>query len=171
MADIAQLIFLLVLYLPVTVLVNRLQLLVLPQKRDLPAQGTILRSALITLVLFMALGAWTTGDAIGEKLLWLSYLGLTLGCGLLVYVSIMCVSESGRRFYLMDLVQQTPGISLEELKNRYGRDHMLSIRLQRLCTWKVLNSNGSVYRLSKISAYLYSRAFQLWGQLLGFTWR
>ena len=88
----------------------------------------------------------------------------------LVYISILCVSESGRRFYLMHLIEQSGGMSLAALRKAYGQEHMLGVRLDRLTTWKLIRETDSRYRLVRIAPYLYSRFFHLWGRLLGIRW-
>jgi hypothetical protein len=161
---------LLVLYIPVTLSLNRLQLRVRPAARNRPGQGPVLLSGLASLAACLAAGAVLLGDSSAEKLLWTGYLGLLLACALLVFLSVMCVSESGRRFYLMHLVDRHPGMRPGALKAAYGRDHMLDVRLERLCSWKVLQRHGDRYFLAKHSAYLAARFFELWGRLLGFRW-
>ncbi|MEX0325473.1 MAG: hypothetical protein AB3N33_05235 [Puniceicoccaceae bacterium] len=171
MTDIVQLLIILLLYFPVTVLINRLQLTLFPVRKSLPAQGTIARSAIFALVLLLVFGGLVLGQSMAAKVLWLFYTFIILGCLLLLYISVMCVSESGRRFYFMLLVEQADdGITREELQAAYGKQHMLSVRLERLCTWGVFVKSGSSYVLRRQTAYWYSRFFHLWGSLLGFKW-
>jgi small-conductance mechanosensitive channel len=170
MSDTLQLLFLLFLYIPATLLVNRLILFARPSRRHLPAQGTIAASACAALVLVALAGGVLLGSSLSEKIVWMGYLLILLGCGALIYVSVMCVSESGRRFYLMSLIEKSSGMTSNELQNIYGKDHMLTVRLERLCAWGVLVKSGDGYQLKKVSAFYYSRIFYLWGILLGFSW-
>ena len=170
MQDIATFLVLLLLYLPVTVLINRLRLSVSPRRREAPAQGTVTSSALLALCLFLVAGGFLIGDDPGSRIFWLAYLTLVLGSVMLIYVSVMCVSESGRRFYLMHLIEKAGGIRMETLRAAYGREHMLELRLHRLCLWNVLRKVDSRYILVRKSAYLYSLFFYVLGRILGFRW-
>jgi len=158
------------LYFPLTVGVNRLQVTVFPYKKILPAQGTFLVSGVLGLLVCLLAGLIVIGGSLSEKLLWSVYLAAILGCALLVFMSIMCVSESGRRFFLMDLIDKRSGLTLEALKASYGRQHMLAVRLERLCIWNVVHKRGDRYFLVRRTAYLASVFFLLWGRLLGFHW-
>lgn len=170
MSDLLEFLALALLYFPLTVLLNRLQLVFFPKRKSLPAQGTIARSAILALVLLLLASGLLLGVTLQEKLLWTAYSATVLGCFLLLYISVMCVSESGRRFYFMVLVEKSDGSTRSALQAAYGREHMLAVRLQRLVTWGVLQENGRNYILRRRSAYWYSRFFQLWGRLLGFDW-
>jgi hypothetical protein len=157
-------------FIPVAILVNRLQLILWPSKKVQPGQGTIARSAFLAMLLLLSGGAFVLGDSVASKGMWLLFLVIILGSALMVYVSIMCVSESGRRFYFMALIEKAGGLSQDELQAAYGKEHMLTIRLQRLVSWGVLNFDSSSYRLLSPLAYAYSRLFQVWGRLIGFHW-
>ncbi|MEX0332235.1 MAG: hypothetical protein AB3N64_12510 [Puniceicoccaceae bacterium] len=170
MGDTIQLLLILLLYFPLTVGLNRLQLKLFPERKSLPGQGTIARSAFFALLLLLVVAGFLLGDSASEKALWLVYSVITLVCLLLLYISVMCVSESGRRFYFMLLVEQAGSISRKELQAAYGKQHMLSVRLERLSTWGVVAKSGSSYFLRRRSAYWYSQFFHLWGSLLGFKW-
>ena len=170
MSDILKLALLLLLFFPLTVLLSRLQLSVFPAWKSLPAQGTVTRSAFGACVLLL-IPAWCLlGDSLGGRTIWLLYTGIILFCFLLLYVSVMCVSESGRRFYFMVLIEKAGGATRQEFQAAYGKTHMLAVRLERLLSWGVLHKSGQVYRLQRRSAYWYSRFFELWGKLLGFNW-
>lgn len=157
-------------YFPVTLLINRLYLLVFPARRDAPGQGSITASAILSLFMALLFGLSCLGDSLPDKVIWFFYLAVVVGSMAMVYVSVLCVSESGRRFYLMHLIADSGGIQREDLRRAYTSTHMMDIRLQRLTTWKVLEKNGSRYRLRRKTAWLYSSFFHWWGRLLGFTW-
>jgi hypothetical protein len=170
MQELFILLLLTALYFPVTLLVNRALLAVFPQLRQGPAQGIIAMASLLSFLAFVAAGAWILGKGPAGIVVWAVYLAIVIGCMALVYVSTLCVSESGRRFYLMHLIEQSGGMPLEALRKAYTRDHMLSIRIDRLMAWKILEKSDSHYRLVRISPYLYSRCFHIWGRLLGIKW-
>jgi hypothetical protein len=170
MPDLLQLFLLVLAFLPLAIIINRIQLYLWQERRNLPGQGTITRSALSAMMILLVTGGGVLGTSTGEKAIWLLFLVGVLGSALMVYISVMCVSESGRRFYFMILIEKQGKIPMQDLQDAYGREHMLSMRLQRLTAWGVLKEEGGSYRLEKPSAYLYSRFFQLWGNLIGFHW-
>jgi hypothetical protein len=170
MRDVLYFLLLVVLDLPLTILVNRLQLRLLPARQELPGQGTIVRSSLFVFFILSLAGASVLGATGAEKGLWLVYLSVVLLCEMLVFVSVMCVSESGRRFYFMSLIEKAGILNREDLQEAYGKKHMLSIRIERLSKWGVLQEIPSGYVLKRRVAYYYSLFFQLWGRLLGFDW-
>ena len=158
------------LHVPLSLLLNRLQLRVVPARKTAPAQGTILRSSLASTGILALCGYFLFPGSAADRLFPLLYLLVLLACCALVFVSVMCVSESGRRFYLMNLIDRGAAVDREGLRACYTREHMLSIRLQRLCAWGVLKYKDKRYYLVRPSAYLYSAFFHLWGRLLGFKW-
>lgn len=170
MNDFVLLLLVLLLYFPLTILINRIQLSLFPRRKSLPAQGTIARSAVLALVLLLPLNCLLLGNSLSEKFLWLAYSAIILGCLMLLYISVMCVSESGRRFYFMVLIEKAGSTSMETLQAAYGREHMLAVRLDRLTTWGVFRKSGDAYFLQRRPAYWYSRFFQIWGRVLGFDW-
>lgn len=157
-------------HVPLSLLLNRLTLKLRPQKRDLPAQGTFFKSALLALLLLGSLCPFLLGEGPRERFLWSLYVVVLLGCQCLVFISVMCVSESGRRFFLLVRIAANPGVGLEALKASYRGDDMLTIRRERLVHWGVMEARAGRLVLKKRSAYLYSLFFYLWGRLLGFRW-
>lgn len=166
----AEIILALVLYPVLSLLLSRMLLAVFPWRRDHPAQGTFTLAAVLAWAVGLVLVCGLLEGPVAERLWWLAYLGALLGAAAVVMISVLCVSESGRRFYLLHLIESGVA-SLPELRARYGHDHMLEARLERLLRWRVLRESAGRYYLVKWTAYAYSRFFHLWGRLLGFQWR
>jgi hypothetical protein len=169
MTDFLSVLAVLLLYPAFVAAVTRLQLLLLPAMREKPGQGVFTRSAAAGFVVLMLLGLWLTGPepSLAERA---AHLGLLLGCEALVLVSLFCVSESGRRFYLMSLIDREKELRLSSLKDRYGRREMLDRRLDRLTAWNVLAKKDHRWFLRRRSAWWYSLFFFRWGRLLGYKW-
>ena len=160
----------LVLYPVLTIVLSRLLLILFPWRRSHPAQGTFTLAALAALAGVLSVMVLFSGSPLFDESWLLLYLTGLLGAAALVMISVLCVSESGRRFYLLHLIEG--GIrSLPQLRERYNHDHMLETRLERLLKWRVLEDRGGRYWLVRWSAYWYSQFFRLWGRLLGFHWK
>ena len=166
----AKLLLVVALYALATLLFSRLLLWIFPWRRDHPAQGTFTLAALLALGLALASAYGLSEGPLADRLGWLAYLAVLLGSAALVMISVLCVSESGRRFYLLHLIDSGVG-SLTELRARYGHEHMMEARLERLLKWRVLRESVGRLQMVKWTAYAYSRFFHLWGRLLGFHWR
>lgn len=157
-------------FVPLCLLLNRLWLRLQPHLRGQPAQGTIARSGLLALELVMGCASLLWPPLNVAASVDLLYLGLILLCQFMVYLPVLCVSESGRRFFLMAMIASQPGLPVADLASRYGRDQMLAVRLERLVHWGALTRRGDRYYLRKPGAWLLSQFFFAWGRLLGFRW-
>lgn len=158
------------LYPFLALLLSRVLLRVSRWRRDHPAQGTFTRAAVLAMVILLAASFGLFEGPLAERLLWLAYLAGLLGPMAVVMISVLCVSESGRRFYLLHLIDS--GVeSLAELRERYGHEHMVEARLERLLKWRVLRQEAGRVWMEKGTAYAYSMFFHLWGRLLGFHWK
>jgi hypothetical protein len=154
------------LFLPALLLAHRLFYRFFPQKKQLPAQGPAIQCILFILILSQ-LTQLTIDDFSLEKALFLLLFQGSIGA---VYYAFFCVSESGRRFYLMDLIDSGKALDRGSLAKQFGKEHLLSVRVERLKQWHVIVEKESRYRLCKKSAYYYSLFFYLWGRFLGFKW-
>jgi hypothetical protein len=87
------------------------------------------------------------------------------------YFTFLCVSESGRRYYLLRILNEsTEGLSKTQLHQLYGKQYMIDIRLTRLLAWGVVEQIGERLVLRKKSFYVYSMFFYAWARLLGYRW-
>ena len=101
---------------------------------------------------------------------WVPYLGLCLLCLAYCYWSLICLSESGRRYRIAHLVHSGKARTVKEILGVYDRDAIVRERLARLVQWNELymqdgryySRNGRMYRASSI---VYA-----WARLLGFDW-
>lgn len=160
----------LALYLPVVLVSHALWYRRAPELQTHPAQGPAIKvvgggAALVFAVLAVALP---------KEAEYLSH--LLFACASLValgtfYFTFLCVSESGRRYYLLTLLARTPKpLSRDELAALYGKDYMIDVRLGRLLTWGVVTESNDQIVLQKRSFYLYSSFFYGWALLLGYKW-
>jgi hypothetical protein len=147
----------------------RLLLRISPWRREHPAQGTVTLAAVAALILDLMLVPVLFPGTLVERTLWIIYMGMLLSAMALVWISLTCVSESGRRFYLLHLID-TGMRSIRQLRACYGQKEMLTIRIERLLKWQVIVERDGRYYLRRYTAYLYARFFHLWGELLGFRW-
>lgn len=158
------------LYPILTIGTTRLLLMIFPWRRQHPAQGTFGIAAVCSLIMLLCLISFVVGGTLFEKVLWVVYAGANLGAMAAILISILCVSESGRRFYLLHMIESGVA-SLAELRSRYGHQHMVALRLERLLKWGVVEERDGRYRVVRWSAYVYAKFFHLWGRLLGFHWK
>lgn len=157
-------------YLPVVLGMHAIWYRVQPNLRDSPAQGPAIKvvgagAVLISLTLVLAL------PRDGEFLSHLLFAAIGLVSLATFYFTFLCVSESGRRYFLLTLLNrtQTP-LSRDGLADLYGKDYMIDIRLGRLLTWGVVSEAEGKIVLQKQSFYLYSSFFYVWARILGYQW-
>jgi hypothetical protein len=87
-----------------------------------------------------------------------------------IYSLFFCVTESGRRYHLCDLVDAQPGLQKEKLMQTYGSGYMVNIRLRRLAGWGVVYEQNGRFFLKKGWMYRAALLFYTWSRLLGFRW-
>lgn len=106
----------------------------------------------------------------GSDLAWIPYIVICLACFGYCYWSLICLSESGRRYRIVFLVDSGQAQTRADLAKLYGREAIVTERVKRLEQWKeVTRRNGSIVctrgRLYKASLVLYT-----WARFLGFRW-
>lgn len=170
MMDLIVLFLIFGLYPILTIGITRLLLMIFPWRRQHPAQGTFAIAAVCSLIMLLCPIPFMVAGTLFEKVLWGVYTGTILGAMAAILISILCVSESGRRFYLLHMIESGVA-SLAELRSRYGHQHMVGLRLERLLKWGVVEERDGRYRMVRWSAYVYAKFFHLWGRLLGFHWK
>lgn len=158
------------LYLPLVFLLHAATYRLQPEKRSVPAQGPAIKA-----VGFAALMAVATLSFIlprdGEFFSHLLFAAIVIASLGTFYFSFLCVSESGRRYFLLTLLARSERpLSKEELAALYGKDYMIDVRLGRMITWGVIDDTSGRLFLKKQSFYIYSTFFHLWAQLLGYQW-
>jgi hypothetical protein len=149
-------------------LASRVLVVIFPRRRDQPGQGTFTLAALMASLAFV-ITSIVFFHPIWE---WLPFHALLAACLSALFISTLCVSESGRRFFLMTLIESKAAVTRSDLARRYGRDQMLELRLERLVQWDVLHKDAQTqrYQLRKLSAWLYSMIFALWARMLKINW-
>lgn len=157
-------------YLPIVFALHAAWYRLQPSLQSLPAQGPAIKVVGAGAILIIsALALILPRDA--EWIPHILFSGLGIASLGTFYFTFLCVSESGRRYFLLTLLARSEKpMSREELAAQYGKDYMIEVRLGRLITWGVVEeSNGRLF-LRKQSFYVYSAFFHLWAQLLGYRW-
>ena len=160
----------LALYLPTVLLLHAAWYRLNPALKDMPAQGPAIKVvAFGALTLLIVLAFVLDGDS--EWLSHLLFACIGLASLATFYFSFLCVSESGRRYFLLTLLARSDRpLSREQLAARYGKDYMIDVRLARMIAWGVVDeSNGRLF-LRKRSFFIYSAFFHTWARLLGYRW-
>lgn len=167
--DLITLICLLV-YLPATLLIHRTWYRLKPTLKQAHAQGPAIKvvAAVATgSLVFLAVALPRDTEYLSHMAF--ALLALTsLGA---FYFSFLCVSESGRRYYMLALLAANQvGLSRDELATRYSKDYMIDVRLARLLAWHVIEEREGKLILSKWSFYASSAFCYYWAKLLCFNW-
>jgi hypothetical protein len=157
-------------YLPVVFVLHAVWLRLRPALKTAPAQAVAFQAAFGMVGVFLFGIGWTLRDdpECASHLLF-AFLGLGFLGGF--YFLFICLSESGRRYFLLTLLARAESpLSKQELADRYGKDYIIEIRLNRLLAWGTIEeANGRLY-MKKWSFYLYCSFFHKWAQLLGYRW-
>jgi hypothetical protein len=141
-----------------------------PKLKEGPAQGPAIQCVGLAAAAILAVLALVLPPD-GEWLSHLIFAGLALASLGTFYFSFLCVSESGRRYYLLVLLANSgAGLSKDELARLYGKDYMIDVRLSRLLAWGVVEEAQGKLILRKWSFYAYSSFFCAWARLLGYRW-
>ena len=131
-------------------------------------QGRALRIVVIQLLLFAAVGSW--GARRYAPLASMPYVGICLACFGYCYWSLICLSESGRRYQIVFLVASGRARNIGDLRTVYSSAIVVQQRLLRLEQWaEVIRTDGRVVcaggPLFRVSQMVY-----LWARLLRFHW-
>jgi hypothetical protein len=157
-------------YLPFVFLLHSASYRVNPSLRESPAQGPAFKVVAAGALIFLALLAVILPFD-GEWVSHLIFAVLGLACLGTFYFTFICVSESGRRYFLLTLLERSNRpLTREELAALYGKDYMIDVRLERLVTWGVVEENKGRLLLRKKSFFLYSSFFHAWARVLGYQW-
>jgi hypothetical protein len=83
---------------------------------------------------------------------------------------LICLTESGRRYMIAELVAANPGITAQAIMSRYNRKQIIASRLDRLEHWGTLSSHSS--RLVPRPTFMLTASVLVrrWAHLLGFEW-
>jgi hypothetical protein len=132
-------------------------------------QGRALLTALFHFVLFLgvaSIGAWRTG----APLAWLPYLAVCLLCVAYCYWSLICLSESGRRYRIAHMVLTGEAEHADDILRIYNSHVIIRARLDRLVQWGEVEINQNRYVCRRGRVYWASVAVRSWARLLGFRW-
>lgn len=141
-----------------------------PGLKSLPAQGPAAKVVAVASVIVLG----CVGALIPRDNEWLSHLvfaALALVSLATFYFTFLCVSESGRRYYLLSVLQKSgTGLSRQDLLRIYGKEYMIEIRLARLVAWRVVERMNDRLILRKKTFYISSMCFYLWARMLDYRW-
>lgn len=161
----------LVIYLPVVVLLHRFGQARAERRaqRRLPTQGITLKA--VFLALFFVLVALGLGCGTGKiSAAWGLWAAVVAGCVGYCYWLLVCLTESGRRYMITELIAANPGITPAEIVRRYNRHQIIAARLERLEHWGTLGQQGDRYHSRPNSMLAASVLVRGWAQILGFAW-
>jgi len=107
---------------------------------------------------------------LGGSLAWIWYIAICLLCVGYCYWSLICLSESGRRYHIVQLVNNGSARRFQDLARLYGCNTIVDERLKRLEQWsEIIRRNDRIFctrgRLYKASIIVYA-----WARVLGFRW-
>jgi len=160
----------LALYMPLVLILHATWYRVNPKLKEGPAQGPAVQCVGISAIAILVVLALVL-QRDDEWLSHLAFAAIALASLATFYFTFLCVSESGRRYYLLRLVNQSrTGLTNDELATLYGKDYMIDVRLSRLLTWVVVEEKDGTLVLRKWSFYVYSSVFYFWARLLGYRW-
>ena len=157
-------------YLPLVFLLHAAWYRLDPALQKAPAQGPAIKAvAICALAVFGILAAVLPRD--DERISHLLFAALGVASLGTFYFTFLCVSESGRRYFLLTLLARSEHpLSQDELAALYGKDYMIDVRLGRMIAWGVVEETNGRLFLKKRSFYLYSAFFHAWARLLGYRW-
>jgi hypothetical protein len=161
----------LVLFLPLVVVLHRIGQKKAERRAGhvVPTQGIALKAVLLAIfVMLSVIGfiCWGTGLALA----WGLWAGIVLGGLAYCYWSLICLTESGRRYMIVELVAANPGITAMQIVNQYNRKQIIAVRLDRLEHWGTLRRDGNRYKPRATFMLTASGLVQRWASLLGFEW-
>jgi hypothetical protein len=160
----------LTLYLPLVLFVHAAWYRVAPELKQGHAQGPAIKvTGFVAVAMLVVLAVLLPRD--GEWLSHLAFAVLALASLVTFYFTFFCISESGRRYYMVALLAgNPPGLTREALAQHYGKDYMVDVRLARLLSWGVIQESQGKLILRKWSFYGYSAFCYYWARLLRFNW-
>jgi len=161
----------LIIFLPAVALLHRLGQARVERraKRTLPTQGIALEAVLLALlVMLLGLGwSWWQGNISAAWTVWAAMVVFGLGY---CYWLLVCLTESGRRYMIAELIDRNPGLTPAEIVARYNRFQIIAARLERLEYWGTLMREGDRYRARPSLMLLASSLVRFWAWVLGFAW-
>jgi hypothetical protein len=153
--------------LPLTLLVHLLLCRWYCKRGQRPTQGSALAAAVFTTAVTTGVSGLLSW---GRVPFWPPVLYSTLlsGAAAYVYFVMFCNTESGRRYHVLEILADSPGINPEEVHAAYSTTHVLGKRLERMCRWGILEERAGRVRIRKRSSVWVARMFAWWGRLLTF---
>ena len=124
-----------------------------------------LGSVLTVMILFLAAAWWNSPASLAR----LVYMGLAMSALGHAYFLMFCNSETGRRYYLMNLLVGQSRAE-NELRELYGRDYIIRMRLERLLHWRMIREESGRLRLVRKNSLLFSKLHRAWARFLRFDW-
>ena len=132
-------------------------------------QGRALLTALLHVVLFLGVASIAVWRA-GASLAWLPYLAICLLCLAYCYWSLICLSESGRRYRIAQMVSSGEAENADQVLKIYNSRVIIRERLDRLVQWGEVDIDQNRYVCRRGRLFWASVAVHSWARLLGFRW-
>lgn len=132
-------------------------------------QGRALLVVLGTAICYLAAASYLILSG-GGNWSWVPYLGICLLSLAYCYWSLICLSESGRRYRIAYLVHTREAKTVSEILRLYDRDVVVQQRLSRLVQWGEIYCVNGRYVSNNGRMYIASAIVHAWARLLGFSW-
>jgi hypothetical protein len=159
---------LLSLFLPSVLAVHTVASRSCPSLRDVYRRHrAALGSVLAVMILFTA-AAWAASPP-ADSFAVAVYMVLAMSALGHAYFLMFCNSETGRRYYLMNLLAAQPRTE-NELRALYDRDYIIRMRVERLLHWQMIQEESGRLRLIRKNSLLFSKLHRAWARLLRFEW-
>lgn len=87
------------------------------------------------------------------------------------YFQFFAMTETARRIRILRAAYESEGLFIADLKKSYDAEDMLSVRLDRLVTWKQLKMNEGRFVLASHTLHRIAKIIDAWAVVLGFSKR
>jgi len=145
------------------------RLLLARSRQPRPPQGPALLVVMANVLVFLIAAVWTDFGP-GSQPARLVYLGICMACIGQCYWSLICISESGRRFRIARLVHTGQAVTPGDIRRLYNKDLIIEERLKRLIAWGEVREEGPRVICVRKKMYWASVAVHFWARVLGFDW-
>lgn len=129
-------------------------------------QSSFISAQMTTLIMSVVMIAMLQSFTLPDSIYWVIVFGVTGN----IYFLFICVTESGRRYYLVKLLMQYQRLTKEDFIRLYGHDYIIQMRLERIIAWGIVDENNEVITVRKGGLYWITRCIYWWSKLLGFSW-
>jgi hypothetical protein len=98
------------------------------------------------------------------------FMVLFAGCWSNIYWFAFCVTESGRRQYIANILAAEGPLSIQDIMRIYDQKYIYENRIQRLIDLgEIIEKNGKLYPRQSLMHYV-TLVFFVWSRILGYRW-